>query len=227
MLQNIEATRCIHEIHHTSRLFLVMKYYDEIVLPHCPLQDGCTCLIHSIQDTIITTRKRHYTVHVNCASRNLAHFPALPEHTQAVDLSDNQLEDTAFLSLDVKRDHYDEVENLTLDGNKLKDLPEKLLEMNLGMRFSAKNNQLTSISYDVTQRLIKNTDVLELSQNPWKCTCSSQINDLVRNSNILNFSPLEGNDILLQNLLAKVEDRLNLTCGPDSDVELSNKRVRI
>lgn len=147
MLQNIEATRCIHEIHHTSRLFLVMKYYDEIVLPHCPLEDGCTCLIHSIQDTIITTRKRHYTVHVNCAARNLAHFPALPEHTQAVDLSDNQLDDTAFVSLDVKRDHYDEVENLTLDGNKLKDLPEKLLEMNLGMRFSAKNNQLTSVSF--------------------------------------------------------------------------------
>ncbi len=91
MLKNVDEIRCIHEINHTSRLFLVMKYYDEIVLPHCPLEDGCSCLIHSIQDTIITTRKRHYTVHVNCAGRALWHFPALPQHTQAVDLSDNKV----------------------------------------------------------------------------------------------------------------------------------------
>ena len=58
-----------------------------------------------------------------------------------------QINDTAFDSLDVKRDHYDEVENLTLDGNNLKQLPEKLLEMNLGMRFSAKNNKITSVIF--------------------------------------------------------------------------------
>ena len=146
LLTNNEDIRCIHEIHHTSRLFLVMQYYEEIVLPHCPLEDGCRCLIHSIQDTIITTLKRHYTVHVNCAASNLRHFPALPEHTQAVDLSNNKINNSAFYGLDVKRDHYSEVENLTLDGNRLEDLPEKLLEMNLGMRFSAKDNYLTSVS---------------------------------------------------------------------------------
>jgi Leucine-rich repeat (LRR) protein len=116
-----------------------------------------------------------------------------------------KLNDTAFLSLDVKKHNYNEIENLTLDGNKLESLPEKLLDMNLGMRFSAKHNQLTSISYDVSQRLIKTTDVLELSNNPWKCTCSSQINDL--------------------NLLAKVADRELMLCGPGSDIELENKRI--
>ena len=57
-----------------------------------------------------------------------------------------QLNDEAFSSLDVESDHYTEIENLTLDGNKLEKLPEKLLEMSLGMRFSAKNNRLTSVS---------------------------------------------------------------------------------
>jgi Leucine-rich repeat (LRR) protein len=57
-----------------------------------------------------------------------------------------KLNDTAFLSLDVKKHNYNEIENLTLDGNKLESLPEKLLDMNLGMRFSAKHNQLTSVS---------------------------------------------------------------------------------
>merc|ERR1719468_862067 len=147
-----------------------MKYYHEIVLPKCPLEDGCVCLIHSIQDTMVTTKTRHYTVHVNCANRSLDHFPALPKHTQAVDLSDNNLNDEEFTSLDVEKDHYNEIENLTLDGNKLEKLPQKLLEMSLGMRFSAKNNRLTSISYDVSQKLIQETDVLELSENPWKCT---------------------------------------------------------
>lgn len=83
--------RCIHDDVHTSRLFLVMKYYDEIVLPHCPLQDGCTCLLHSIQETLVTSLNRHYTVHVNCAGKNLLHFPVLPAHTQAVDLSNNKV----------------------------------------------------------------------------------------------------------------------------------------
>ena len=59
-----------------------------------------------------------------------------------------QLNDEAFSSLDVEKDHYNEIENLTLDGNKLEKLPQKLLEMSLGMRFSAKNNRLTSVSID-------------------------------------------------------------------------------
>ena len=32
------------------RLFLVMQYYDELVVPQCPMQAGCTCQIFNIQD---------------------------------------------------------------------------------------------------------------------------------------------------------------------------------
>ena len=47
--------------------------------------------------------------------------------------------------------HYDGVEDLTLDGNKLEDLKKiekNLLNIPLGMRFSARNNRLTSVSFD-------------------------------------------------------------------------------
>jgi len=35
------------------------------------------------------------------------------------------------------------------------------------------------ISYDFSQRLVKTTHNVELSDNPWICSCSSQITDLV------------------------------------------------
>jgi len=205
ILKNRDDIQCIHEKHHSSRLFLVMKYYDEFVVPQCPIQAGCTCQIKQIQENVITTDKRIYTVHVNCTGKGLQHFPAMPERTQTVDLSDNQLNDSAFTSLNVKEHHYKDVENLDLSGNRLENLSDKLLKMNLRIRFSATNNRLTSISYDVSQRLMKKTNVLELSNNPWKCTCSSEIND--------------------RNLLEKVTDKKNLTCGPSSDVDLAEKRI--
>ena len=68
-----------------------MKYYDEFVVPQCPIQAGCTCQIKQIQENVITTDKRIYTVHVNCTGKGLQHFPAMPERTQTVDLSDNQV----------------------------------------------------------------------------------------------------------------------------------------
>ena len=57
-----------------------------------------------------------------------------------------QLDSEAFSILKVNDHNYDEVDNLTLDRNKLETLPEKLLEMKLGLSFSAKHNQLTSVS---------------------------------------------------------------------------------
>jgi len=35
------------------------------------------------------------------------------------------------------------------------------------------------ISYDFSQHLLKSTNIIELSENPWVCSCSSQITDLV------------------------------------------------
>ena len=178
----MDDVRCIHENdkRHTSRLFLVMEYYDEFVSPNCPTSDGCSCRINSIA-VASTTSHVYYTVHVNCKALGLHHFPKLPERTQAVDLSDNevgslsffsflglfsflnesfQLNDEAFTSLDVKEKHYDGVEDLTLDGNKLEDLKKiekNLLNIPLGMRFSARNNRLTSVSFDKSP--ISNTEI--------------------------------------------------------------------
>ena len=57
-----------------------------------------------------------------------------------------QLDSEAFSILRVSDHNYDEVDNLTLDSNQLETLPEKLLEMKLGLSFSAKHNKLTSVS---------------------------------------------------------------------------------
>ena len=59
-----------------------------------------------------------------------------------------QLNDEAFKDLDVKKKHYDRVEDLTLDGNQLEKLENtQILDIPLGMRFSARNNKLTSVSH--------------------------------------------------------------------------------
>ena len=69
---------------------------------------------------------------------------------------------------------------------------------------------------------------LELSNNPWKCTCGSEINDRV--SNTICFWSISKKllfflILILQNLLEKVTDRQFLTCGPGSDVDLAEKKV--
>ncbi len=57
-----------------------------------------------------------------------------------------QLDRSSFLLLRITDHNYDEVNNLTLDSNRLDTLPEKLLDMELNWAFSARNNQLTDVS---------------------------------------------------------------------------------
>jgi len=207
ILKHRNEIQCIHKPHtDSSDLFLVMKYYYEF-MPNCPTQEGCSCRIPTIfnNDYKIVQDKKNYIVEVNCAGRGLKHFPLLPKWTKTLDLSDNNLDDSAFSSLNVRDDHYENVEELNLSDNKLENLSDKLLKMNLRLSFRAKNNRLTSISYDVSQRLMKKTHVLELSNNPWKCTCSSEITQ--------------------RNLLQKVTDKSLLTCGEGSDVDLAEKNI--
>ena len=93
-LENMDDVRCIHENdkrHITSPLFLVMQYYAEFVLPDCPTSDGCSCRINSITKTSTTPSHVSYIVHVDCKGLGLHYFPKLPERTQAVDLSDNEV----------------------------------------------------------------------------------------------------------------------------------------
>ena len=58
-----------------------------------------------------------------------------------------QLDDSAFSSLNVRDDHYENVEELNLSDNNLENLSDKLLKMNLRLSFRAKNNRLTSVSH--------------------------------------------------------------------------------
>jgi hypothetical protein len=159
------------------------------------------------------------------------------------ELSLSQLDSEAFSILRVVDHNYDEVDNLTLDNNNLDTFPEKLLDMKLKLSFSAKDNLLTNviiclgllddrynksslqIPYDFSQRLILSTNVIQLSKNPWKCTCSSQITDLV-NERIQMFSACVLTfNCSFQNLLAKTKDKSELLCGPASELELVSKRV--
>ena len=57
-----------------------------------------------------------------------------------------QLDSRAFSNLNVKKHNYSEVDKLYLDNNQLDSLPEKLLKMRLKVRFSARNNKLTTVS---------------------------------------------------------------------------------
>ncbi len=112
--------------------------------------------------------------------------------------------------LRVQEHNYDEVDNLTLDNNSLESLSEKLLDIKLGLGFSARQNKLTSVRglqkqasshalisiilssaqlpYDFSQHLLKSTSVIHLAHNPWKCACRSQITDLVRKRDDVSFN---------------------------------------
>ena len=161
IFQNIDKTKCWY-VEKSSNLFEVMKYYDQNVLPQCPLHLGCTCLIkniininhykttentdiidlnHGIPDDISP-----YIVQVLCTGKNLTKLPNLPEYTKEVDLSENQIKDDAFDELDIKKYHYDNVQSLSISGNQLENLSVKLLKMKLNIKLSAKNNQLSSVS---------------------------------------------------------------------------------
>ena len=117
------------------------------------------------------------------------------------------MDNRSFAKLQVSNDNYAEVESLHLDDNLLDSFSEKLLDMRLNWAFSATLNQITTIPYDFSQRLILKTDSVELSGNPWICTCGSQITDV--------------------NLLAKIKDKRMMTCGPGSVTELKSQKVGI
>ena len=109
-LENLTTHIAISSIHkpHTdsSDLFLVMKYYYEF-MPNCPTQEGCSCRIPTIfnNDYKIVQDKKNYIVEVNCAGRDLKHFPLLPKWTKTLDLSDNNVSIARFFSSRVTKNH--------------------------------------------------------------------------------------------------------------------------
>ncbi|CAB4054694.1 unnamed protein product [Lepeophtheirus salmonis] len=185
-----ESVQCHYDnSNYNGNILLVMEYYSKFVNPSCPSDVGCTCALLSVQEKMVHSTDRTYSVQVNCADNGLNFFPKLPKHTRSVDISGNLIN----------------VDNLTINDNKLESLPEKILEMKLGLSFSARNNKLETISYDMSQRLVRITTVVELSGNPWICSCRSQITDVI--------------------LIEKVRDKTRLICGPNSDGQLQNEKI--
>eukprot|EP00096_Caligus_rogercresseyi_P007072 TRINITY_DN2441_c0_g1_i1.p1 TRINITY_DN2441_c0_g1~~TRINITY_DN2441_c0_g1_i1.p1 ORF type:complete len:502 (-),score=79.63 TRINITY_DN2441_c0_g1_i1:100-1605(-) len=207
VISESDSTQCHYDTsnNYNGNLLLVMEYYSKYINPSCPSEDGCICSLTSVQEKMVHSKDRTYSVQVNCARNGLNYFPKLPKHTRTVDLSGNLINGSAFEGLKVIEQNYDEVDNLTINDNKLESLPEKILEMRLGLSFSARNNKLKTISYDMSQRLVRTTTVVELSGNPWRCSCRSQITDVI--------------------LIEKVRDKTHLVCGPDSDGQLQNEKI--
>ena len=76
-------------------------------MPNCPTQEGCSCRIPTIfnNDYKIVQDKKNYIVEVNCAGRDLKHFPLLPKWTKTLDLSDNNVSIARFFSSRVTKNH--------------------------------------------------------------------------------------------------------------------------
>jgi len=112
-LVNLGETRCRYDEGKSSQhgpLLLIMRYYVEYVQPACPrrcdsmlsrltiakytfsFRDNCTCLLTKVQEGEFQEEEsRVYSVQVDCVNQSLSHFPKLPKHTRAVDLSGNRV----------------------------------------------------------------------------------------------------------------------------------------
>ena len=84
-----------------------MEYYSLHILPSCPVKDHCQCHLENIQETLVVSTERSYTVSVSCPDKGLTHFPKLPKHTRTVDLSNNKV--TNFVSGTSMRDKIKEI----------------------------------------------------------------------------------------------------------------------
>ncbi len=93
VLQRLDSTRCRYSRQNRDApLLLVSEYYASRVLPHCPFDEGCSCVLTHMQEGSVTHEtERVYTVEVGCVHKDLKTFPTLPKNTRAVDLSKNKV----------------------------------------------------------------------------------------------------------------------------------------
>ena len=167
-----------------------------------------------------------FTVLVNCSMKSLSNFPSLPPHTTMLDMSNNNLSQSSYSSLELTQQNYGELSGLLLSHNQLTAIHPKLTKMRLYRVFKADNNLLAEIPYDfslILQSYAKNQ--ITLGQNPWRCSCTAEITNLVcqRPDQVKTLPSL-----YLQNLMAKLEDAEQVTCSQGSiPLEIQGVKVRV
>jgi protein toll len=136
-------------------------------IPDCPSQ--CRCLKRSIDKRLI----------VKCTNANLKHIPKLPNtmDLMAFELHIQNNNITHLPTLDAMPG-YASITELYAHNNQISSLFPNNIPTNLKV-LAISNNQLTTMSNDVLQRLnsTKAMEKLYLSNNPWSCTC--KIFDLI------------------------------------------------
>ena len=159
-----------------SPLLQVMQYYTSDVNPFCPSK--CSCHFYHFATRI--DMNPSFTVLVNCSMKSLSTFPSLPPHTTMLDMSNNNLSQSSYSSLELTQQNYGELSGLLLSHNQLTAIHPKLTKMRLYRSFKADNNLLAEIPYDFSlllQSYAKNQ--ITLGQNPWRCSCTAEITNLV------------------------------------------------
>jgi protein toll len=137
------------------------------LIPDCPSQ--CRCLKRPIDKRLI----------VKCTNANLKHIPKLPSTKDLIafelHIQNNNITD---LPTPDQMPGYASITELYAHNNQISSLIPNNIPTNLKV-LAISNNQLTTISNDVLQRLNSTKDMkkLFLSNNPWSCTC--EIFDLI------------------------------------------------
>ena len=157
-------------------LLTVAQQYSRLVGPHCPAPCHCQFFHFATTDS-----QPAYTVMVNCSGQALTTFPSLPAHTVVLDLSHNNIDNSAYTDLDIHQDNYQEVAALFLSYNNLTSVHSKLLSLKPYRGFNVDHNRISLISYDLSQLLQSFQDnEIRLGGNRWRCECEAEITNTVR-----------------------------------------------
>ena len=163
-------------------LLPVVRYYSRLVVPLCPPRCSCQFFHFAVpqQSQPDSASQPAYTVIVNCSSQGINTFPPLPAHTVVLDLSHNNIDNSAYSGLDIHQQNYQEVAALFLSYNNLTSVHSKLLSLKPYRGFNVDHNKISVISYDLSQLLQSFQDnEIRLGGNRWRCECEAEITNTV------------------------------------------------
>ena len=181
-LRSPQLTCQVPNSHQTAPLLAVVENYSRLVGPLCPSPCDCQFFHFAVpqQSQPGTASQPAYTVIVNCSDQGMSAFPALPAHTVVLDLSHNNITNAAYSGLDIHGQNYQEVAALFLSYNNLTYVHSKLLSLKPYRGFTADHNQISLISYDLSQLLQSFKDnEIRLGGNRWRCECEAEITNTV------------------------------------------------
>ncbi|XP_030386959.1 protein singed wings 2 [Scaptodrosophila lebanonensis] len=154
-----------------ERQMMLVVHYKVLLKRECeshPHLQNCSCLMHHILPKHIPL----YTV--NCSGQGLYSLPDyLPENTTMLFVNDNKISDINPLR---QNPHYRHVVDVHLDNNRIRSLDE--LENTYWLEhfrlLSVRGNLLRKLQVYALDNALDDNDnanLLQLSRNPWHCTC--------------------------------------------------------